>query len=122
MPNLDILQIPWPDKWTTDPQIAPVISFLDRYLYNISVVLDNGEAIENVVAQQTAEDGGNRTHRYLRDDMDEVNSHIVQLKRQNRALEQEIYELKYLVSQTKHLSRQAEQNINDLTERLDSGS
>ena len=122
MSNLDPFSIQWPQKWEQDPEIGPVIRYLHRYLHALSVTLDNGNAIDDLQVQQTAEDGGNRTNRFLRDEIDELKSHVVQVKKQNRLLEQELYELKYLVSQTKHLSRQAEQNINDLTERFDSGS
>lgn len=122
MSRLDPFSIQWPDKWLSDPQISPVINYLDRYLHALGVVLDNGNAIDNLEVTQTTEDGGNRTYRRFRDEIDNLEGEIAHIKRQNKALEQQVYELKYLVSQTKSISRLAEQNIIELTERFDSGT
>ena len=47
MANLDPFVIQWPRKWIEDPEIGPVIHYLNMFLHGLYDVTDGGEAIEN---------------------------------------------------------------------------
>lgn len=82
----------------------------------------NVDLIAEVEATQVAEDGGNRTHRCYRDEIDALEGELAQLKRQNRNLENMVLELTDCISQSKNTNRLIEQKLNELTERYDSGA
>lgn len=48
MAQLDPFVIQWPQKWVEDPEIAPVINYLNLFLHDLHFVLDGGSAIENL--------------------------------------------------------------------------
>lgn len=48
MANLDPFVIEWPQKWIEDPEIAPVINYLNLFLHNLFFVIDGGNAVEDV--------------------------------------------------------------------------
>ena len=50
--NLDPFVIQWPRKWLQDPEIEPVITYLNLFLHNLFVEIDGGEAFDD-------ESGGN---------------------------------------------------------------
>ena len=80
------------------------------------------DLIQDLEVSQTGEDGGNRTYRRFRDEIDDLYSHIVQLKKQNRALEQALFEVCDRLDQTKRINRSTEQKVNEIIERVDSGT
>lgn len=47
--RLDPFVIQWPAKWMLDGEIRPVIEYLNRFLHDLSVVLDNGDVLEGYV-------------------------------------------------------------------------
>ena len=47
MANLDPFVIQWPRKWIEDPEIGPVIHYLNMFLHGLYDVTDGGDAIEN---------------------------------------------------------------------------
>ena len=47
MANLDPFVIQWPAKWVQDPEIGPVIHYLNMFLHGLYDVTDGGDAIEN---------------------------------------------------------------------------
>lgn len=116
--NLDPFSIQWPKQWIQDPEIGPVITYLNRYLTDLFVVLDGGNAIENIEVQQVAEDGGNRTQRRVRDEIDEISNNLAQVKRQNRVLEQSLHGAIESIEKVSRRSRQAEQSLNDALETI----
>lgn len=123
MANVDPFVIQWPSKWEQDPEIGPVVLYLNRFLHDLRERTGGGvDLIENLEVSQTTEDGGNRTNRFFRDEIDVLHGDIAQLKRQNRLLEQTVYELSELVAQFKRVSSLSEQKINELIERYDSGT
>ena len=42
MANVDPFVIQWPQKWVNDPEIGPVIHYLNRYLHDLFVVTTDG--------------------------------------------------------------------------------
>ncbi|WP_299077188.1 hypothetical protein [uncultured Paraglaciecola sp.] len=47
MANLDPFVIQWPERWVSDPEIGPVVYYLNRFLHDIFVALDGGTAVED---------------------------------------------------------------------------
>ena len=47
MANLDPFVIQWPRKWIEDPEIGPVIHYLNMFLHGLYDITDGGDAIEN---------------------------------------------------------------------------
>ena len=51
MANLDPFVIQWPKKWTDDPEIGPVVNYLNRFLHDIFIRTGGSEdLIETVQA------------------------------------------------------------------------
>lgn len=47
MANLDPFVIQWPRKWVEDPEIGPVIHYLNMFLHGLYDITDGGNAIED---------------------------------------------------------------------------
>ena len=47
MANLDPFVIQWPRKWIEDPEIGPVIHYLNMFLHGLYDITDGGDAIES---------------------------------------------------------------------------
>ena len=43
MANVDPFIIQWPEKWTTDPEIAPAINYLNLFLHDMFIRSGGGE-------------------------------------------------------------------------------
>lgn len=80
------------------------------------------DTISDIEVTQIAEDGGNRSYRRHRDEIQSLNGDIAQLKRLNRTLEQIVYELVDMCNQTKRQNKLTEQKLTELIERYDSGA
>lgn len=55
MATLDPFVVQWPQKWTNDPEIAPVVHYLNMYLHNLFEVTTGGSGeslIEDVTAAE----------------------------------------------------------------------
>ena len=80
------------------------------------------DVIADIEVQQTGEDGGNRTYRRFRDEIDDLHGQIAEQKRHARNLEQQIFMLVEMVDQAKTRNRTLEQELNEIIERVDSGT
>ena len=47
MTTLDPFIIQWPRKWIEDPEIGPVIHYLNRFLHDLFILSDGGDLIED---------------------------------------------------------------------------
>ncbi len=54
MTKLDPFVIQWPAEWTNDPEIGPVVYYLNRFLHDLFVLLDGGRAIEEDLNSSTS--------------------------------------------------------------------
>ena len=53
MSNLDPFVVEWPAKWVQDPEIGPVLVYLNRFLHDLFLRTGGGEdLIENIEVQQ----------------------------------------------------------------------
>lgn len=79
------------------------------------------DLISDIEASQTGEDGGNRTYRRFRDEIDDLQGMIAEQKRYSRSLEQQVLDLIDVVHQAKTRNRTLEQQLNEIIERVDAG-
>lgn len=96
----------------------PLLTFLNQLWLRTG---GNVDVISDIEVQQTAEDGGNRTYRRYRDEIDELTGLIAEQKRYSRSLEQQVLDLIDVVHQAKTRNRLLEQQINEIIERIDIG-
>lgn len=56
MANVDPFVVRWPSEWVTDPEIGPVVHYLNKFLHDIWVRTGGGsDAISNVTNSETYE-------------------------------------------------------------------
>jgi len=55
MANLDPFVVQWPSKWVQDPEIGPVIHYLNRYLHDLFVVTTGSTGSSLIVDAVIAE-------------------------------------------------------------------
>lgn len=98
---------------------VPLLTFLNQLWVRTG---GNIDLISDIEVSQTLEDGGNRTYRRYRDEIDDLQGQLAEQKRHSRNLEQQIYMLIEMVDQAKTRNRKLEQNLNEIIERVDSGA
>ena len=96
-----------------------LLTVLDQMWIKMGAGVD---IISDMEVTQVTEDGGNRAYRQYRDDIYELETRLADLKRNQRKLEQVVFSLQELLERSKATNRLSEQKINELTERLDSGT
>ena len=47
MANLDPFIVQWPRKWIEDPEIGPVVHYLNRFLHDLFVLSDGGDLVDD---------------------------------------------------------------------------
>ena len=97
----------------------PLLTFLNQLWVRTG---GNVDIISDIEVSQTTEDGGNRTYRKNQDELADLESRLVQVRKQNKLLEQMVYELMNTVGNSKNKNRQLEQKLNEIIERFDSGA
>ena len=55
MSNVDPFVVQWPRKWTDDPEIGPVIDYLNRFLHDIFIRTGGGDDIIATAIQTPVE-------------------------------------------------------------------
>ena len=56
MTDVDPFVVQWPEKWITDPQVAPVVQYLNRFLHDLWIRTGGGEdAISEVTGSESFE-------------------------------------------------------------------
>lgn len=121
--DVDSLQENLLDEIAFRPDLDPVYKIC-KHLFDVLRQTRNrtggsDDFVSDLEASQTSENGGNRNFRRWEDQIQEVIGLLVEVKRQNRALEQRVYELE--AKTHKQNTRTLEQQINELEMRLDSG-
>lgn len=144
MTQVDPRLYPIPKELQQNPVTRKYFEDLERFLHDVWARTGGGiDVIADIEVQQVGEDGGNRTQRRVRDELDEIRDNLAQVKRQNRVLEQALNsaidsiekvsrrsrlseqllnDALEKISQTKRNSRLTEQKIVELTERHDNGT
>ena len=87
----------------------------DRSGGDVDLIADTEGAV-------VSHDGGNRTYRVFRDDIDALQGALIEAQKKSRQLEQRVFELSEVISKHSNQARRNEQLIAELTERLDSGT
>jgi predicted RNase H-like nuclease (RuvC/YqgF family) len=122
----DVNRIPFniiPTKWAFDPEIGPFIRELLEILnQSRSRTGGDNDTVADLELINTLNDGGNRTYRRYNDEIQELSNQLSEIKRKNRSLEQKIDLLEESFDRQRRAIRTAEQNVNELTERYDSGT
>lgn len=96
----------------------PLLTFLNQLWIRTGGSTD---IIADIEVSQTGEDGGNRTYRRYQDEIEELRSLVSEQKRHSRNLEQQIFILTEMIDQAKTRNRTLEQNLNEIIERVDAG-
>ena len=52
MATLDPFIIQWPRQWIEDPEIGPVVHYLNRFLHDLFILSDDGSSFENEPANE----------------------------------------------------------------------
>jgi len=132
--NVDPFVIPIPNKVLFDQELRPYFEYLHRFLHDLWERTGAGDdLIADLEADTTSADGGNRTNRFLQDEVEDIKGKLTELrrdryrddicllenqisdlKRQNRRLEQEVLALK---EQQAKAPRRLEQLIYEVAER-----
>lgn len=139
MARVDPFLSPLPKKIIQDPELRPFYEFLLRFLHDIWLRTGGGvDLVEDLEASQTTENGGNRSTRFQRDEIDKLWAHITelkkpvdlrpeiqalsdqlsQLKRSISTVEQEIYTLKEDISKTTRSTRHYGQTVIELEDLI----
>jgi len=54
MANVDPFIVAWPQKWVTDPEISPVVTYLNRFLHDLWLRTGGGDDILDATASELA--------------------------------------------------------------------
>lgn len=102
-----------------DKEVRAWFEYDNRWKNDIWLRTGGGvDKIEDIEVTQVGEDGGNRTQRRVRDELDEMRDNLAQVKRQNRVLEQSLHDAIDSIEKVSRRSRLAEQLLNDALETI----
>lgn len=111
---------PIPQKFMADPELRGYFEYLTQFLHDLLQRTGGGnDDIADLELTVVSQDGGNRTYRFLEDEIQDLKASIAELKRKNQRL---IDELQLSQEPIKRNTRTLEQKINELEERIDSGT
>lgn len=144
--RVDPFVAPIPKKIQEDPELRPFFEYFIRWAHDIWLRTGGGvDVVEDTEVSLTTQDGGNRTNRYLRDEIDDLKGRIEEIRKprdytqeildiinsQKRQTRQEVEQEPTIIKNTyltekyeslKRHTRTLEQKINELEERLDNGT
>ena len=126
MANIDSIMFQLIDEVNKNPEWRPIYDALQ----NIALIIDqtrtrtggDTDLIADTESSVTSQDGGNRSYRVFRDEIDELHGALVEAQKKSRRLESRVFELSEVILNHNSHSRRNEQLIAELTERLDSGT
>lgn len=152
MSDVDPFVYPIPSELKNNPETRGYFEYLNMFLHDLWTRTGGPvNVVENIEVTQVTEDGGNRTSRFLIDDIQRLEDRINELRRRDNTQEidyikeqlelirmprhresdpepvrrvpkkdqSELYEL---IAQLKRQNRTLENKVNELEERLDSGT
>lgn len=152
MSDVDPFVYPIPSEFRNNPETRGYFEYLNIFLHDLWTRTGGPvNVVENIEVTQVTEDGGNRTNRFLIDDIQRLEDRINEIKRRDNAQEidcikeqlelirmprhresdpeperrapkQDHSELYELIAQLKRQNRTLENKVNELEERLDSGT
>lgn len=140
MSQVDPFQYPIPESLKKDPQTLAYFDYLNKWCHQIWLRTGGSEDfVADTEATVVSNDGGNRTNRFLRDEIDNLWSHILENKKKDYKsdideLRDMFYDLKrsvrpvdtsFLENQIADLKRQnsfLRQLVYEIIERYDSGT
>lgn len=140
MAKVDPFIHPIPKALQTDRESRAFFEYLVRWCHDIWQRSGGAtDTIENTEAAVVANDGGNRSTRYIKDEIANLWSHIAENKTKDpraeiqrlderidtlktRSNRDEIDMLYNLIADLKRQNRTLTQLVNELTERIDSGT
>jgi hypothetical protein len=101
----DVDSIPFhliPKEWAFDAEKGEFLRTVLERLYGLRERTGgDDDVIQNIEITQVTQDGGNRTYRRYRDELDELQSQIVELKKTNRYRD----DIDYLQSQISEIKK-----------------